>query len=49
MLRLAAPVVAAEMGWVSVMCEAVARFAPLLARGDDSTFQNKVHLALSPG
>ena len=36
----------AEMGWVSALCEAVARAAALLARGDDATFQNKVHLAM---
>jgi PTH1 family peptidyl-tRNA hydrolase len=37
----------AEMGWVSVLCEAVATAAPLLARGDDASFQNKTHLALA--
>ncbi|MBV9530373.1 MAG: aminoacyl-tRNA hydrolase [Bradyrhizobium sp.] len=32
--------------WVVALCEAVADNAPLLAAGRDSTFQNKVHLAL---
>ncbi len=36
----------AEMGWVGALCDAVAAQAPLLARHDDATFQNKVHLAM---
>ena len=36
----------AEMGWVEVLCEAVARNVETLVKGDDNSFQNKVHLAL---
>jgi PTH1 family peptidyl-tRNA hydrolase len=36
----------AEEPWVEDLCRASAEFAPLLARGDDATFQNKVHLAM---
>jgi PTH1 family peptidyl-tRNA hydrolase len=36
----------AEMGWVTALCDAVARAAPLLAKGDDASFQNKAHLAM---
>jgi PTH1 family peptidyl-tRNA hydrolase len=36
----------AEMGWVGAVCDALARFAGLLAQGQDASFQNKVHLAL---
>jgi peptidyl-tRNA hydrolase, PTH1 family len=32
--------------WVTALCEAVADNAPLLTAGRDSTFQNKVHLAM---
>ena len=32
--------------WVEALCEAVADNAGLLASGRDSTFQNKVHLAM---
>jgi len=35
-----------DMPWVAALCEAVADNAPLLAAGRDSTFQNKVHLAM---
>jgi peptidyl-tRNA hydrolase, PTH1 family len=35
-----------EMGWVAAVCDAVARFADLLAQGKDPSFQNKVHLAI---
>jgi PTH1 family peptidyl-tRNA hydrolase len=35
-----------EMGWVGAVCDAVARFAGLLAEGQDASFQNKVHLAI---
>lgn len=36
----------AEMGWVGALCDAVATHAALLARGEDATFQNKVHLSM---
>lgn len=36
----------AEEPWVEDLCRACAEFAPLLARGDDASFQNKVHLAM---
>ena len=32
--------------WVEALCEAIADNAGLLATGRDSTFQNKVHLAM---
>jgi peptidyl-tRNA hydrolase, PTH1 family len=32
--------------WVEALCEVIADHAGLLARGKDSTFQNKVHLAM---
>lgn len=32
--------------WVETLIDAVAEHAPLLARGDDASLQNKVHLAL---
>jgi peptidyl-tRNA hydrolase, PTH1 family len=35
-----------EEPWVDDLCRAVADHAPLLARGEDSSFQNKVHLAM---
>jgi PTH1 family peptidyl-tRNA hydrolase len=35
-----------EMVWVAAVCDAVARFADLLAEGKDPSFQNKVHLAI---
>ena len=35
-----------EMGWVEAVCDAVARSAELLAKGQDASFQNKVHLTL---
>ena len=35
-----------EEGWVSALCDAVARNAALIARGDDAGFQNKVHLVM---
>lgn len=35
-----------EKGWVDTMCEAIADNAPLLAKGPDSSFQNKIHLAM---
>jgi PTH1 family peptidyl-tRNA hydrolase len=36
----------AERPWVEVLCETVADNAALLAKGEDASFQNKVHLAL---
>jgi peptidyl-tRNA hydrolase, PTH1 family len=36
-----------EEAWVADLCRAVADHAPLLARGEDASFQNKVHLALA--
>jgi PTH1 family peptidyl-tRNA hydrolase len=36
----------ADMPWVEALCEAVADNAGLLAAKRDSTFANKVHLAL---
>jgi PTH1 family peptidyl-tRNA hydrolase len=33
-------------GWVEAMCELMADNASLLARGEDASFQNKVHLGL---
>lgn len=35
-----------EEPWVEDLCRACAEFAPLLAKGDDATFQNKVHLVM---
>jgi PTH1 family peptidyl-tRNA hydrolase len=32
--------------WVAALCDIVADNAELLARGEDATFQNKVHLAM---
>jgi len=36
----------AEEPWVEDLCRACAEFAPLLAKDDDASFQNKVHLAM---
>jgi peptidyl-tRNA hydrolase, PTH1 family len=36
----------AEAGWVEAVCSSVARSAELLVRGQDASFQNKVHLAV---
>jgi peptidyl-tRNA hydrolase, PTH1 family len=36
----------AEAGWVDAVCRAIADAAPLLAQGQDASFQNKVHLAV---
>jgi peptidyl-tRNA hydrolase, PTH1 family len=33
--------------WVDTMCDAIAGSAALLARGEDASFQNKVHLAMA--
>lgn len=36
-----------ERDWVETMCEAIADNADILARGEDSSFQNKIHLAMT--
>jgi peptidyl-tRNA hydrolase, PTH1 family len=36
----------ADAPWVEDLCRAIADNAPLLARGEDASFQNKVHLAM---
>jgi peptidyl-tRNA hydrolase, PTH1 family len=36
----------AEMLWVAALCEAVADNIEYLVRGEDATFQNKLHIAL---
>jgi len=36
-----------ERPWVEALCDIVADNAALLVEGKDSTFQNKVHLAMS--
>lgn len=36
-----------EAGWVEALCRAVADNAELLVKGEDATFQNKVHLAMA--
>jgi PTH1 family peptidyl-tRNA hydrolase len=38
----------ADRDWVEPLLAAVAENAPLLAKGDDATFMNRVHLALAP-
>ena len=35
-----------ERPWVAALCEVIADHAELLARGEDASFQNKVHLAM---
>ena len=35
-----------EMKWVEALCDAVARNADILAKGQDANFQNRVHLAM---
>ena len=35
-----------EAGWVETLCDAAARHAALLGKGDDAGYQNKVHLAM---
>jgi PTH1 family peptidyl-tRNA hydrolase len=36
----------AERPWVEALCDTIAENAGLLAKGDDPSFQNKVHLAM---
>ncbi|MCZ7658240.1 MAG: aminoacyl-tRNA hydrolase [Xanthobacteraceae bacterium] len=35
-----------ERAWVEAMCDAIAEHAELLVRGQDATFQNRIHLAM---
>jgi PTH1 family peptidyl-tRNA hydrolase len=35
-----------ERDWVATLCELIADNAGLLAKGQDASFQNKVHLAM---
>ena len=35
-----------ERGWVDALCAVIADNAALIVRGDNATFQNKVHLAM---
>ena len=35
-----------EKPWVEALCDIIADNAELLAKGQDSSFQNKVHLAM---
>jgi len=35
-----------EWAWVEALCDVIADNAPLLVEGKDSTFQNRVHLAM---
>jgi peptidyl-tRNA hydrolase, PTH1 family len=37
----------ADIEWVDALCAAIADNAELVARGQDATFQNKVHLAMA--
>jgi PTH1 family peptidyl-tRNA hydrolase len=36
----------ADNEWVATLCEAVAEYAALIAKGTDATFANRVHLAM---
>ena len=36
-----------ERPWVEALCDSVAREADLLVRGEDASFQNRVHLAMA--
>ena len=35
-----------DRAWVDALCEMIADNAELLARGEDASFQNKIHLAM---
>jgi PTH1 family peptidyl-tRNA hydrolase len=35
-----------ERAWVAALCDVIADDAGLLVKGQDATFQNKVHLAM---
>ena len=37
----------AERPWVEALCDAIADNAEMLAKGQDASFQNKIHLALA--
>ncbi|TAL76764.1 MAG: aminoacyl-tRNA hydrolase [Beijerinckiaceae bacterium] len=37
----------AEMAWVETICETIAADVGFLVKGEDATFQNKVHLAMA--
>jgi PTH1 family peptidyl-tRNA hydrolase len=37
----------ADQGWVETLCGAVATHLALVVKGDDASFQNKVHLAMA--
>jgi PTH1 family peptidyl-tRNA hydrolase len=37
-----------DKAWLEPLLDAIARHAPLLVRGEEASFQNKVHLALNP-
>jgi peptidyl-tRNA hydrolase, PTH1 family len=36
----------AELPWVETLCDVIADNAEFLARGEDASFQNKIHLAM---
>ena len=38
----------ADRAWLEPLLDAIAQHAPLLVRGEEASFQNKVHLALNP-
>jgi PTH1 family peptidyl-tRNA hydrolase len=38
----------ADKAWLDPLLEAVADHIPLLVKGEEGSFQNKVHLALNP-
>ena len=46
-LHVLSPFSKSERAWVETLCEIIAENAALLARGEDATFQNKVHVALA--
>lgn len=37
-----------EKNWLTPFLDALAEYAPLLAENDDTTYQNRVHIALNP-
>ena len=37
-----------DKAWLEPLLDAIAQHAPLLVRGEEASFQNKVHLALNP-
>ena len=41
------PFAKSDRAWVEALCESIAENAGLLARGEDASFQNKVHLAMA--